>query len=107
MAKPAISIADDSPPTRPRRPLLTLFLVTLLFAPLIYEGGLICAGKWAAVFDRWIEVKTPILDAITGVARSAMTSLESSFHQVPWRPDVVAIVGLVCCIVCGLLLRGK
>jgi hypothetical protein len=107
VAKPSISIPDDGPPLRPHRPLLTLFLVALLFAPLIYEGGLICTAKWVAFFGRWIVVKTPVLDAITGLAQSAIASIDSSFHQVPWRPEAVAIVGLACFLGCGHLLRRK
>jgi hypothetical protein len=107
VAKPNISIPDDASPPRRSRPLLTLFLVALPFSPLIYEGGLICTSKWVAFFGGWIVVRTPVLDAVSALVRSGATAVESSFHQVPWRPDAVAIVGLVCFLICGHLLRKK
>jgi hypothetical protein len=107
MAKTSLPVPDDGPPQQRPRPLLTLFLVALPFTPLIYEYGLICTAKWISIFGRSIDVHTPVLDVIGGLARSGIASLDSCFDQVPWRAEAVMMVGLACFLGCVFLIRRK
>ena len=52
-------------------------------------------------------IRTPVLDGVRMLTRSARVSLMTQFHRVPWNPQAVIVVGVLSCAACMLLLRGR
>jgi hypothetical protein len=86
---------------------LRLIVATAALGPFLYEGTLILYGRWMKVLGYRTVVRTPVLDNLGLLARSARGSLMTQFHRVPWNPQAVIVVGVLSCAVCMFLLRGR
>jgi hypothetical protein len=112
MAKTFITLAPDLKPDRPRRkvlPILSLFIVASLLAPIIIEGAALCCGQWREMLGSPTEVRTPTLDAIGeqigAIGEDLGYHLSSRFHRVPWNPRVVLAVALAVMFLAIVMLR--
>lgn len=110
MAKVMSMILDDPPvPTRSRS--LRTIVLGLLLAPLVYEGGLLCAANWRGMRGGDAVASTPCLDvlvrSIDNVSASASRSVSAVFHHVPWRAEYVLAIGFGWVIVGSLILKSR
>ncbi len=86
---------------------LRLCLVALTVGPFLYEGSLSVYGRWMKVLGYRASVRTPVLDSVGMLARSARASLMTQFRRVPWNPQAVIVIGVLSCMACMFLLRGR
>ena len=111
MAKYTAVLGDDiQTPRRPSRAGLVIVLLALVVAaPLLYEGGLIVAGKWQAMLGTYIEVRTPVLDTLTDTWKSAHDEIR--YRTAPYLRfkgmSPLAVVGAIAglAILASLFLR--
>ena len=84
-----------------------LCLITLALGPFVYEGSLVIYGRWMRMLGHHTSIRTPVLDGVRMLAHSARVSLMTQFRRVPWNPQAVLVVGVLSCIACMFLLRGR
>lgn len=101
------NISPGDPEARPRRSphAARAVLAGLLIAPLLYEWGLLIHARWMSILGRVPSVRTPLLDRLGAWSEEGSELVASTFRQVPWRADYVVVVGVLCFLACGLLLR--
>ena len=111
MAKNSIPLAPDLRPDRRRTrlvPIVAIFILVPLIAPVIMEGVWICYAQWCEILGTPVAVRTPILDSvrerIDDVRQDLGFRVASYFHRVPWDPKVVLpLVGVVAAIAMVML----
>jgi hypothetical protein len=86
---------------------LRLCVVALSVGPFVYEGSLVIYGRWMRMLGHHAPIRTPVLDGVRMLTRSARSSLMTQFRRVPWNPQAVILVGVVSCMACMFLLRGR
>ncbi len=84
-----------------------LCVATLAIGPFVYEGTLVFYGRWMRVLGYPTSVHTPVLDGVRMLSHSARVSLMTQFRRVPWNPQAVILVGIVSCMACMILLKGR
>ena len=84
-----------------------LIVVTAALGPFLYEGSLILYARWMRVLGYRTTMRTPVLDGVGQLVRSARVSLMTQFRRVPWNPQAVLLVGVLSCAACMFLLRGR
>jgi hypothetical protein len=84
-----------------------LCLIALSLGPFVYEGSLVIYGRWMRVLGYHASIRTPVLDSVYMLAHSARVSLMTQFRRVPWNPQAVLVVGVLSCLACMFLLKGR
>jgi hypothetical protein len=84
-----------------------LIVVTAAIGPFLYEGSLMVYARWMRVLGHRAAIKTPVLDGLGLLAKSARISLMTQFRRVPWNPQAVLLVGILSCAACMFLLKGR
>jgi hypothetical protein len=110
MRKLGQPLLDDG--RRPRRwrysSALTV-LVGLLFAPVVYESGLLCAARWRAMTGAAPQVKTPVLDALGYAYERARIDVQDFCRPVTgrttWGSAYMIPFIMVCTVIALLMLR--
>ena len=76
---------------RPGRSWVRPVAIGLLAAPFLSDALALCHAEWRGLFGPMIEVRTPALDLVGGVARAVAVELSSlsrrPFRRLPWRPQ--------------------
>src|SRR5262245_6349273 len=108
---PHTNVDLQAPPTlSARRGVLTV-LLGLALAPLVYEGALLCASRWQAMYGAAGEVDTPVIDAIDLVldefSASARTTANAAFRNLPWKPALVIPLACAWAAFGAMLLRRR
>ena len=73
-------------------------------APFVYEGGLVCFARWAAILGTVPTIRTPIFDAIGGLAHDVCINGSAAFRGVHWKYELVIGVGIASFLLCSLML---
>jgi hypothetical protein len=84
-----------------------LCLIALALGPFVYEGSLVIYGRWMRVLGNHASIRTPVLDSVRMLAHSGRVSLMTQFRSVPWNPQAVLVVGVLSCLACMFLLKGR
>ena len=112
MSKNPIPLAPDVRPDRPRRkvlPILSIFVVAPLLAPIIMDTLALCYGQWCEVLGSRTNVRTPTLDAIgdrvDAVREDLWYHVSSRFQRVPWNPRVVLPIAVTVMVLAMMMLR--
>lgn len=89
-------------------PIIRAVAILLFLAPFLYEGGQICYARWSRMLGGGsVAVRTPVLNYVGLLTRSARGAVFAQFQRVPWKPQIVIVVGVLSCTACMFLLRGK
>jgi hypothetical protein len=112
MAKNPITLAPDLRSDRPRRrvlPILSLFVVAPLLAPILVEVVALGYGQWCEILGTPTAVRTPTLDAIGerigAVHEEILYHVSSRFQRVPWNPRIVLPLAVAVMALAMVMLR--
>ncbi len=112
MAKNPIPLAPDIKADRPRYrvlPIISIFVVAPVLAPLFMEAVLLCYGQWCEILGRPVTIRTPMLtalsDRIDSVRQDLCYTISSRFQRVPWNPKVVVPVIALVMLLAMVMLR--
>ncbi len=112
MVKNPITLAPDIRPDRPRRrvlPIISIFVVAPLLAPVIMDVVALCYGQWCEMLGTPVDVRTPTLDAIgervDAVREDLWYHVSSRFQRVPWNPRIVLPIAVAVMLLAMVMLR--
>jgi hypothetical protein len=112
MSKNPIMLAPDIRPDRPRRkvlPIISIFVVAPLLAPIIMDAVALCYGRWCELLGTPAAVRTPTLDAISErigtIREECWYHVSSRFQRVPWNPRIVLPVAVAVMVLAMVMLR--
>ncbi len=112
MVKNPIPLAPEicrEPRRRKLLPIISLFVVAPLLAPVVKDAIVLCYAQWCEMLGTPVSVRTPTLDAIgeriESVRSECWYHVSSRFQRVPWNPRVVLPIAIVIMAVAMIMLR--
>jgi hypothetical protein len=112
MVKNPIPLAPDlcrEPRRRKWIPIISVFVVAPLMAPLVKDLVTLCYGQWRTMLGTPVEVRTPTLDAIgervEAVRYECWYHVSSRFQRVPWNPGIVLPIAVAIMALAMIMLR--
>ena len=96
---------------RSRLPAIFAGVLLLLFAPLVYEGGLILLARWQTMSGTYSEPKTPILSALGDWSQTANLEGRSRVNRLmnsgPWKASLAVPIAVTWAVGIAVLFLRK